>query len=692
MSLPEIHQTSRGSCLYSVLRIFLPIVLVLGIVAFLLYRTDIVCAQVDIAGRELEFTLLTVCILLLLTLFLIGSWRFVLAKTEGRILRSNLAQSEARLKSLFQTIPDLIWLKDVDGHYLNCNPAFERFFGKKEPEIIGRTDYDFVDAAQADAFRQNDHAALVAEEARVNEEWITFAEDGSRALLETIKIPVRTDDGQIIGVLGIARDITRRHEAEKEASMFRRLVEFSNDPVYVVDPADRSRMVFINQAACRHFGASQEEILQWHVTDWNPSITPADLAKIEERLKQEEGMVIETVHRVASGELVPVEVSINLLWHEGKAFCAGYIRDISERKRAEEALRKSHQQLVDLTSNIPGIVYQYRLARDGSFSFPFVGSTVEIVSGLSQESIYADPALPFSLMHPDDVEALHASILESMQTLRSWQHEFRVNLPKYGMRWLLAMAMPERQDDGATIFHGFITDITNMKRIEAELHQSREQLRQLVAYQDRIREDERKRIAREIHDELGQHLLALKIDVSMLAQIAADPSLFAERLKEVLQHIDVTVNNVRAIINNLRPSVLDLGLFAALEWQAKAFQRRSGIECELHGNEDDLPAGEHIATTLFRVMQEALTNVQRHASATRVSIELKRDGDHLVMTVADNGVGISDEEQSAGDGFGLLGIRERIAMLGGIATVENRGGTVLTISLPVELPKTPTIH
>ncbi|MBS1170447.1 MAG: multi-sensor signal transduction histidine kinase [Burkholderiaceae bacterium] len=692
MSLPEIDKNSPVCRLSGVLRIFLPVLFMLCVVVFLLFRADIVRTQVDTAGREYELAFLAISILLLLVLLFIGIGRFAQAKASERGLQSSLAQSEARLKSLFQTIPDLIWLKDVNGCYLNCNPAFERFLGKKEHEIIGRTDYDFVSAEQAEAFRENDRAVLVSAEARVNEEWITFADDGRRALMETIKIPVRTDTGQIIGVLGIARDITSRHEAEKEALMFRRLVEYSNVPVYVLDPADGHRMVFVNQAACQHFGATQEEILQWCVTDWDPSITQSELAKIDKRVTQGEGVVIETVHRVAMGKQVPVEVSVNRLWHEGKAFFAGYFRDISERKRAEEALRKSHQQLIDLTSNVPGIVYQYRQAPDGSASFPFVGRTVEKLSGLSQESIYADPALAFSFTHPDDVKALHASILESIQTLRPWQHEYRCILPKYGMRWLLGMAMPERQEDGGTISHGFITDITNIKRIEAELHQSREQLRQLVAHQDKIREDERKRIAREIHDELGQHLLALKIDVSMLSQIASDPSLFAERLKEVLQQIDVTVNNVRAIINYLRPSVLDLGLFAALEWQAKVFQRISGIACELHGNEDELPAGEHIATILFRVMQEALMNVQRHASATRVSVELRCYGDYLVMTVADNGVGISDEDLAAGDGFGLFGIRERIAMLGGIAKVENRDGTVLTISLPMNPPKTPAIH
>ena len=688
MRPPPIHKFSFSGRLLHVLRVFLPIVLVLGAIAFMVYRMAIGRWPKDMSGSEFELILLGICAVLLLLLFFANGWRFVRAKISEDAMRSSLMQSDARFKILLDTIPDLIWMKDVQGVYLSCNPAFEEFFGKTESEIVGKTDYDFVSEEISNVFRSHDRAALDAGNARTNEEWVTFADDGRRVLLETIKIPVRTGDGNVAGILGVARDITRRHEAEEEAKLFRNLVELSNDPIYALDPADNFRMVFINQAACRHFGASREEIVHWRVADWDPVVKQADLAQIEEKAKQGVATVFETRHRLASGAVVPVEVSINYIEHQGKELSAGYIRDISERKRAEQALREAHQRLLDLTSNVPGLVFQYRLAPDGSFSYPFIGNTVEKMCGLSPEDIYANPAVLFSFVHPDDVKAFQVSIRASARTLQSRPHEFRANLPKYGLRWLLETSCPERQPDGSIVWHGFITDITKLKRTEVALNQSREQLRQLVAHQDRIREDERKRVALDVHDELGQRLLAMKIELSMLPQIAGEPSIVAERVEALMQQIDSTIKSVRAIINNLRPSVLDLGLFAALDWLEKKFERSTGIVCELTGNEDELQLEEGLATTLFRVIQEGLTNVQQHANATHVRVDLQRVDGQLVITMADNGIGLTEASDDGKDKFGLVGIRERIGILGGKATIEDQegGGTLLTISLPERRP------
>jgi PAS domain S-box-containing protein len=157
-----------------------------------------------------------------------------------------LATGEARLRTLVQTIPDLIWLKDMEGVFLLCNPMFEQLMGAREADILGKTDYDFVDKELADFFRENDRKAMAAGKPSINEEWLTFAADGHRALCETIKTPMRDAEGQILGVLGIARDITERHQAEmqyrelakelatKEAR-WRALVESLPDPVWVKD-------------------------------------------------------------------------------------------------------------------------------------------------------------------------------------------------------------------------------------------------------------------------------------------------------------------------------------------------------------------------------------------------------------------------------------------------------------------------
>jgi signal transduction histidine kinase len=234
-------------------------------------------------------------------------------------------------------------------------------------------------------------------------------------------------------------------------------------------------------------------------------------------------------------------------------------------------------------------------------------------------------------------------------------------------------------------------EVNERRRAEQALHKSQELLHQLVAYQERVKEDERKRIAREIHDELGQNLMALRIDVSVLqARIAEVHPTLNEKVRIALSHIDTSIKAVRIIINNLRPSVLDLGLHAAIEWQVNEFERRTGIACEL--TMDDEKSGFDLdddrATALFRILQESLTNVARHAQASMVQIDLSRQDDGFCMTITDNGVGFFPGCRRKPNSFGLLGIGERISALGGEFAVESDPGqgTVLKVTIPVDAP------
>jgi len=254
---------------------------------------------------------------------------------------------------------------------------------------------------------------------------------------------------------------------------------------------------------------------------------------------------------------------------------------------------------------------------------------------------------------------------------------------------LYAARRPERRmEQLQSVILQLEHEISERKRVEEALKQSRQSLRQLAAYQEQIKEDERKRIAREIHDELGQNLMALRIDVSLLhARTGKTHPLLNQKVSFVLDHIDMSIKAVRAIINNLRPSVLDLGLHAAIEWQVSEFERRTGVACEVitKGNSSDSGLDDQRATALFRILQESLTNVARHAQATLVKIEVNSEGGRLNMRIADNGVGLFPDCRRKPNSFGLLGIGERVATLGGEFHVESHpgAGTVLVISIPV---------
>jgi signal transduction histidine kinase len=224
-----------------------------------------------------------------------------------------------------------------------------------------------------------------------------------------------------------------------------------------------------------------------------------------------------------------------------------------------------------------------------------------------------------------------------------------------------------------------------LRASEAKLQKTNDNLRRLAAHAESIKESERKRIAREIHDDLGQNLLALRIEVDLLASRtdARHPRLHA-RARWMLEQIDATIKSVRQIINDLRPNVLDLGLTAAVDWQIAEFQRRTGLACELVSHNHDLYVSDRCATTLFRILQESLTNVSRHARATKVRVELAVSPDSISMTVSDNGIGLTKAGGQKPGSFGLVGIEERVRILGGkcIITSVPNAGTTVHVSIP----------
>jgi signal transduction histidine kinase len=227
---------------------------------------------------------------------------------------------------------------------------------------------------------------------------------------------------------------------------------------------------------------------------------------------------------------------------------------------------------------------------------------------------------------------------------------------------------------------------SELRESQTKLQVSHQKLRRLADHAYQIKELERKRIAREIHDDLGQSLLALRIEAELLAgRTKGTHSHLYKRARATLQQIDTTIKSVRQIINDLRPNVLDLGLSAAVEWQVNQFQRRTGIQCEIQDDHGEIALPDHCATAFFRILQESLTNIVRHANATHVKVELRLNGGWLSLTVRDNGCGLPPGGRNKYGSFGLVGIEERIVILGGTCAVfsEPDGGTTVTVAAPV---------
>jgi signal transduction histidine kinase len=258
---------------------------------------------------------------------------------------------------------------------------------------------------------------------------------------------------------------------------------------------------------------------------------------------------------------------------------------------------------------------------------------------------------------------------------------------------------------GKQVYFSVIRDITDRKRAEEllqsshaeledkvkertkELADSQKQLRNLYKHLQSLREEERTSIAREIHDDLGQSLTALKMDLSRLAtQSCGDDEVLRQKLNADVDHVDKIIQSVKRVCTELRPTILDhLGLAAAVEWQCEEFQKRTGIKCETLFDPEDVDVDSDLGTVLFRVFQEAFINVVKHAKATEAKTSIKRTSTSIILEIADNGIGIAEEELSKSGSFGLLGIRERVYPWGGTVTVSGvrNEGTTVKITIPL---------
>ena len=282
---------------------------------------------------------------------------------------------------------------------------------------------------------------------------------------------------------------------------------------------------------------------------------------------------------------------------------------------------------------------------------------------------------------PVDLQAsdwpAHRALLLGHQPFRNF--EFKLRIDGMPVRWINCSGKPLFDRHGCFCgYRGTASNISDRKGAE-------DALRQMAGHQESVKEDERRRIARDIHDELGQNLMALRIDLSLLA---ARPELLAPTRAMAaasLGLIDTTIRAVRAIINDLRPGVLDLGLHAAVEWQAREFEQRSGIACELQIDHDEFALDNKRATALFRIVQESLSNILRHAQASHVQIRMQlRDGE-LMLRIVDDGIGLSPDSRKKANAFGLTGIQERLHAMGGTFSVANNPGRgmALEVSIPI---------
>ena len=306
----------------------------------------------------------------------------------------------------------------------------------------------------------------------------------------------------------------------------------------------------------------------------------------------------------------------------------------------------------------------------------FLGARLQSVIGSSM----------LDLVCPDDHPKLIALLRRAAQ--RNCRGEIRLQSRKGTPLSVYLSLNPLRLESTRAVCL-IASDLSETKRAEQELRASSEQLRNLTAHLQSVREEERARISREVHDELGQSLTAVKMDLAWLAgRVPRSNGPMLKRIRSTRRLADSIIQSIRRISTELRPAVLDLGLAAAVEWQVQEFQARSGIQCKVRLLTREVVAS-NASTAMFRIFQETLTNVARHAKATLAEVVLQKQRDRLVLLIRDNGRGFDQADPSLSKSLGLLGMRERAAILGGRLNISSAPGkgTTVTAWIPLPLPR-----
>lgn len=446
------------------------------------------------------------------------------------------------------------------------------------------------------------------------------------------------------------------------------------DAILIAD--DAGRVVDANRAACALFGYSHAELTTAAVSDLVPAVSRGEFeqcwasflgggwSRSEAAMHTHDGSGLVVELRAVAG-LVP---GLHMI-------C---VRDVTERKKADAELRQQKQLLQLIVDHIP--VMLNFIDMDGHIRW--INREWQNVLGWSMEEVLSLEI--YREAFPDPAERDLA--LSTLRSRASGWRDARIR-NKHGEYIDSSWAMVHLADGTAI---GIGQDIRERKRVEEELRASREQLRRLSARVNDAIERERTDLARELHDQLGQSLTALKLDLAWLHKqppiVGREAKALRDKIATMSTAIDETIRQIRRISAGLRPVALErLGLLATIEWQTEQFERLTGVRCRFTSHVDKLTLPSDHAMQVYRILQEALTNTTRHANASRVSIVARVRQRRFVLEVRDNGRGISEEALADRTALGLLGMRERALLAGGELTIARAGrkGTVVIVAVPL---------
>lgn len=493
------------------------------------------------------------------------------------------------------------------------------------------------------------------------------------------------------GLTLIFRDVTEKKKIENALKLseqrYRQLIQELPEAVYTCD--SKGKIQLYNKAAVQLWGSEPDPDREFwgdevKIMNKNGEVLTPDQYPIVVCLREK---------RPIYGEELIVERGDGsrkyLLGHPSPLFneqgeltgAVNVIIDITARRKAENAVINEKNLSDFIINSLPGAFYLY----DKTGKFLRWNKNFETVSGYT--SVEVSQMHPLDFFHENEKQLLSSRIAEVFEKGFSDVEANLYTKNKQLIPYYFNGSAVELEGQGYLIGMGI--DISERKMAEEEIKQSQMELRRLSAHLQTVREEERAAISREIHDQLGQQLTGLKMDISWIAKkVTAENEDLQNRIKEMIGLIDETVVTVRRISSNLRPGILDdLGLIAALEWQSSEFEKRTSISCKLAYSDGEIYLERDMATAIFRVYQETLTNVMRHAHATEVNTRLEKTSHEIILSITDNGKGFDANDTKNKKTLGLIGMKERALMFNGEMNIESTPGkgTTVTLKIPITI-------
>lgn len=475
-----------------------------------------------------------------------------------------------------------------------------------------------------------------------------------------------------------------KHKIEKRIKeseeRFRSL--FEQAPLGYQTLDDKGKIININETWLRILGYSAEDVVgKWFgefISDSDVDLFQKEFPKFKST-GEIFGLEFEMKRKDGTTFLTSFNGKANIDEHGNFKQTHCIINDITKQKQFEQILKNTAEQwLTTFDSTKDSIMLldkDFRILRANKATSKFLGKSFTDIIGQKCYDLFKESNFPLD-MCPFQTAA------------KNKRHfEVEIHIPEKD-NWILVSLDPILDENGSIISTVHVMrDISEVKKKEEELQQSQDELRNLTIYMDSRMEEERKKIAREIHDGLGQLLTALKIDMSWIKKkIISRQDGLDEKITSMIKLLDSGVKMVQKISMELRPGILDdLGLISAIKMQSREFWKRNGIKCETIFEPEEFEVDYELSTTVFRVLLEAFTNIVRHSKATKVQVLLTKENTTLILEIRDNGIGILDEQIASPLSFGLIGIRERVYVWRGKVKIKGipGQGTVLKIEIPL---------